>query len=388
MTADSLTAVAPRPLSLGERSGLFVAEARHHALLIGFMIGYAAVVLVVMSAHGLSWHFASWNLLMATLLVPVLIVVFRTIGELARHVFHVRPFRVRGVLLDVWHSEVFDVRYVATAVIPMVLLPIFSTFFTSFKQSIAVINPFHWDETLMQWDAALHFGVHPWELLLPVLGHPVVIAVISYLYNVWMPVMYLIFCLFAITRSERVRRMHFLLSYFLTWTVLGSGFAYLFSSAGPCYFHEFVAGPNPYAPLFQHLNEGHESIPNMALLGQEYLWNGYEANQARAGGGISAMPSLHVAIATLWALFAWSRGPVLRSLTVLYLAIIMVGSVLLGWHYAIDGYAGAFGAVVMYWVAGLLTRRVVPAAPVDGPGDEGAGPGPGGMRHRLAERGT
>ena len=40
-----------------------------------------------------------------------------------------------------------------------------------------------------------------------------------------------------------------------------------------------------------------------------------------------------------------------------YWALIMAGSVLLGWHYAADGYAATLIAIVVWRLAGLYGRR-------------------------------
>ena len=39
-----------------------------------------------------------------------------------------------------------------------------------------------------------------------------------------------------------------------------------------------------------------------------------------------------------------------------FAALIFVGSIHLGWHYAIDGYAGAAVALFGWWAAGRLVR--------------------------------
>jgi hypothetical protein len=41
----------------------------------------------------------------------------------------------------------------------------------------------------------------------------------------------------------------------------------------------------------------------------------------------------------------------------LYGLVILVGSVHLGWHYAVDGYAGIAGALILWWIAGAALRR-------------------------------
>ena len=42
---------------------------------------------------------------------------------------------------------------------------------------------------------------------------------------------------------------------------------------------------------------------------------------------------------------------------IVYGAVILVGSVHLGWHYAVDGYAGIVMAMVAWWLAGPIVAR-------------------------------
>jgi membrane-associated phospholipid phosphatase len=73
------------------------------------------------------------------------------------------------------------------------------------------------------------------------------------------------------------------------------------------------------------------------------------------------MPSLHVGAAVLMMLVAWRRHMLLGVAFAAFAICIQIGSVVLGWHYAIDGYAGALIAVVCWTVSGpIVRRRVVP----------------------------
>lgn len=119
-------------------------------------------------------------------------------------------------------------------------------------------------------------------------------------------------------RADKARHI---LSFMLTW-LIGMLFAYLFSSAGPI----FVGLYDPaIAP---------ESVRKPA----EILWANYQARGALIGGGISAFPSMHVAIAAWLAIVLRDRG--FTWLGVAYLLGIFVCSVVLGWHYVLDGAAG------------------------------------------------
>ena len=60
------------------------------------------------------------------------------------------------------------------------------------------------------------------------------------------------------------------------------------------------------------------------------------------------MPSLHVATPVLFALLGWRTHRWLGVAFTIYAAIVLVGSVHLGWHYAVDGYASII-AVPLIW---------------------------------------
>jgi TRAP-type C4-dicarboxylate transport system permease small subunit len=99
----------------------------------------------------------------------------------------------------------------------------------------------------------------------------------------------------------------------------------------------------------------------LALHVQELLWQGYVTGQAEVGRGISAMPSLHVATAFLVYLVGRRVHRALGLGFGIFAVLILLGSVHLGWHYAIDGYAGIAGAGLIWWASGLAVRRF-PAA--------------------------
>lgn len=56
------------------------------------------------------------------------------------------------------------------------------------------------------------------------------------------------------------------------------------------------------------------------------------------GLGISAFPSMHVAIAALTALYLTERSRWLAPVGVVFLGVIFFMSVYTGYHYALDGY--------------------------------------------------
>ena len=70
--------------------------------------------------------------------------------------------------------------------------------------------------------------------------------------------------------------------------------------------------------------------------------------------GISAMPSIHVGAAVLFAILGWRTNWILGFGFTVYALLIQFGSVHLGWHYAIDGYFSAILAFVLWKGSGWV----------------------------------
>jgi membrane-associated phospholipid phosphatase len=131
----------------------------------------------------------------------------------------------------------------------------------------------------------------------------------------------------------------------------------LFSSAGPCYFGQITGLPDPYLPLMTYLNDADQVHRVWALGAQAALWHNYALREFTMVSGISAMPSMHVALATLFALVCWRTKRWLGIVMSIYAVLIMIGSVHLGWHYAIDGYAGIGGMIAIWRLVGWALAR-------------------------------
>ena len=95
----------------------------------------------------------------------------------------------------------------------------------------------------------------------------------------------------------------------------------------------------------------------IATANQRRVWAGFQSDQWLPFGGISAMPSLHVGLSVLIAIIAWQRSRPIGLALWMCAAIMQIGSVILGWHYGIDGYAGAGAAYVAWVVAGATQAQ-------------------------------
>lgn len=349
---------------------------RHHAWFVAYVAVYVAIVVFTLSALDRPFRvFDRFYIL--TALVPIVFaagcVVF---GQVLYHILQVRPFSIKALAQDIRDDDKLRLSRLGYAAIPILVIVAFQSTFTSFKSSIPFIQPFEYDQLFMEIDRTLHFGKHPWELLQPIFGYPIVTSIISLAYKIWAGVFYLVLFWMAFSMRDRALRMRYLLSYVLTWSLIGSLAALSLSSAGPVFYGHFVAGEDPYTPLIGYLESAGTQYHNWSLVIRDYLWVQYNQGQLTSVSGISAMPSMHVAVAALQALLGWKVSRRAGWLLTGFCAVILIGSVHLGWHYAIDGYLSIL-AVIVIWKAVGWALRFHPSfawGQEEPPGDQQAAP--------------
>lgn len=238
---------------------------------------------------------------------------------------------------------------------------------TQWKVSTPYLVPFWADELLMRLDYAVHLGNHPWQLLGVDRSTPAFALLIDYIYHpLWLWVIWFAAPVAVAVWAPPQLRRQYLMTFTLAVVVLGTIGAILFSSAGPIFYEWVVGGPGPYVPLIEHLQTVHEAAPLTAWLGREYLWESYRSGTYHLGSGISAMPSMHIAAATLTTLVAFRWNRLAGFIGIVFTAVILYGSVYLAWHYAIDGYVSIAVLPALWWVSGIVLRRW------DGTSDSGA----------------
>lgn len=244
------------------------------------------------------------------------------------------------------------------AVLPVfALFPFFGSAFSYFRIYIPSFHAFSWDPTLAEWDRWLHGGTHPWEWLQPVLGYPYVTTIINGFYHVWFVAMFGVILWQMGSLSRPRLRMQFFLTFVLLWALLGNVAATLLSSAGPVYYGRVTNLDDPFAPLMDYLRAANEVTPVWALNVQELLWASYSENGLAIIGGITAMPSMHIATSTAFMLVALATSRPLGYLFAAFALMMQIGSVHLGWHYAIDGYVAFIGTWGIWLAVGWLLRR-------------------------------
>jgi hypothetical protein len=245
----------------------------------------------------------------------------------------------------------------------LALWPITASGFTYLKSVIPLVHPFYLDPMLAEWDRTLHFGIDPWRYLQPILGYAPITYLIGFGYTLWFLIFQAVLVLQAGATGNRKRRLQFLLTMGLAWAVIGSLIATLMSSVGPCYFGLTYSGPDPFAEHVAYLRGVAAGVaetvrlPFTTTVLQDMLWKSYATNDFGMVRGISAAPSMHIASTWIIARLAWDMGKAARIAGCAFLGFIFIGSIHLGWHYAIDGYLAMALAWTLWRSVGWLLNR-------------------------------
>lgn len=300
---------------------------------------YDAPTFFVSSFYSRTFHYASIFYIYAFINYRIL-----------RIIFIVRPKKLfRTILQDM--KSFFSAERILTALPVIIIIPFFFSIFTSAKNMIPVVNHFSWDPVIANLDIAVHLGRHPWEWLQPILGITIISLIISFSYKMWFIIKFLVVYWQAFSLTNSGRREQFFISFLLIWIVNGVILATIFSSAGPCYYGNLYPDIiNPYEDLMKYLY----AVPIYDLKAQEFLWNAYTGQTPVAYSGISAMPSMHVSLACLFALLGWQVGGYARWAYLTFLVLTFLGSIHLGWHYAADGYLSLLTTPLLWWLAGKI----------------------------------
>lgn len=263
---------------------------------------------------------------------------------------------------------------------PFLVLVLLLTSYNSFKQSVLPLAGFRFDPLLAQIDRILFAGQDPGLWLLRLFDSATLSAWVDTLYHAWFLPMVIGVGVAALLRDP-VLRARYLFSYVGVWVLLGQFFAFLLPAAGPCYYTALVGPDVGFEALMAQLQQHNALLAPEAqihaLRYQAGLLEALNAEGLQMGGGISAIPSVHNALAVLFAIGAWRLNRWIGAGLWAYAFLIWIGSFYLGWHYAIDGIAGGLGAVALWFASGWLFRapaRVSQAQAARG-GSLGAKPG-------------
>lgn len=220
------------------------------------------------------------------------------------------------------------------------------------KLVVPILHARLYDQELWDMDQAMFFGFSPTELFLNVFANGTVLKVIDWSYaRIFFVSMSVAFMFFLSSPSRRLRAA-FSNGNTILW--LAGAWLYMFvPSLGPAFRFPDVWLPFAYGlDITQHF--------------QAFLIKNYQAVRRLPFGGsvadvqlmlgVAAFPSLHVgfqAFAFLWMRRLWVYGEIVFGIFAL---VILIGSVVTGWHYLIDGIAGILLAWLSYRTAAWMSR--------------------------------
>jgi hypothetical protein len=246
------------------------------------------------------------------------------------------------------------------------------------KISVPLVNRALWDAELWALDRWLHLGVSPTLFVVELFAGSRLVPWLDYWYALWLTTIFATQA-YLFFDPDRRKRLNFAFACALLW--LAAAWIYVaLPAVGPCFFVRDVFDPVRAA------------MPGAAAL-QDKLWQNYLQMIAGRDGGlliqfkpffaVAALPSVHVGAHFMFTLWARRHARRLWPLFAVATALTFVGSLLTGWHYAVDGYLG----MLLGWCAVRLADRWVPvpddAAEATDP-QAGAAPAAGSARRNRA----
>ena len=272
-------------------------------------------------------------------------------------------FFVVGILLYLLYSvlrrdspmaylrRILDPSWLFLSIRLWVVFIVFTFSYVWLKVCVPLVTPRLWDQVLWRLDTLLHFGFSPSLFMIELTRDTVMAPLLDRWYGWWLLSISLSLAFFC-SFPKQLDRRRFLFSCAVLWTA-GAWIYVAIPALGPIYaFNEVWQQILPQIP---HADSG-----------QQLLWENYERVLAgRESGllrafkpalGIAAMPSLHVG--GHWLLMLWARR-LARPLflpAVVATALTFLGSVVTGWHYAVDGYIGIVVAQSAYSLALFFER--------------------------------
>jgi hypothetical protein len=330
--------------------------------MLGFVLVYALgaqMLLVVARLHfspATVW-LSVWIDLFPWLIVPALLIAL-VHGRLS-----VRDHQ--GLRIDGWQGWIAGYRKarlgalspttLVRLIVIVLVFPAYHRAYAIYKSAIPLVLPFKYDAQWTEIDRWLHFGRLPYQLLPSVLTTPWTLRWLEVFYLGWHAIVGCMI-LWVTMQSDSELRRRFYFVFLATLALLGNLVALAGSSAGPCYYALVTGQPDAYAGLVDYLAGAGHSIPyTLSIQGQ--LWQHYRLSTVGVGTGISAMPSIHVAMPVLFALTAYRKDAALGIALAIFGGVIFIGSIALGWHYAIDGYVSVAAVSLLWWVSGRLALK-------------------------------
>ena len=337
-------------------------QSREEYRWLGALVALTALAFLIASSAGFVAGLPAWKITFSYVKVIWIMgpaaVVLAAIPILIRALV----LRIRNPLAEMMpflRSRFGSPALAAGTLLPILAIPVLMGSFGTLKMLMPLARDFSWDDWLAAADKLMFLGYQPWQFTHAVFGGAYFTHLIDLVYSMWVALLFTAVLFYSLL-APRYERARFFLAFAGSWLLIGVAGAYLFASAGPCYAALIGAqSAGEFAPLMERLKAMHEGGTKLgAYEWQGILWQHHAAREYGFAMGVSAMPSMHNAITVLYALSLGRASRPIRIGAWTFVALIFIGSVHLGWHYAIDG----IGAGLMMWgiwaAAGKYLDRV------------------------------
>ena len=345
----------------GQNSGFFsqlVKAVKYDRLLLSVAVGFYGIVWLLFAYKGLVFNHNVYVSILSHLFYSSL--AFALLWQFAS-VIKNKSQSPLGDTLRLIADQLKHVDRIIRFLLSVFVVVVTLTAFTNLKSTLGYTFPFAYDVDCHQLDKLIHFGSLPWEITHGIFSSAYATGAINLLYNLWFFVMWFTLLYFVVAKPSL--RNRFLLGFVLCWILVGGLVAILLPAAGPCYIANLDPAHNFYSDLFAHLQEQDAALkeiglPNIwALAMQDGLWQEHTMSKIGIGSGISAMPSMHVSIAVFLALSVYSVNKRVGFVFLLFVVSTFIGSVHLGWHYAVDGYVSIVITFLIWKLVDMFYKR-------------------------------
>jgi hypothetical protein len=231
--------------------------------------------------------------------------------------------------------------------LPVVIFPLFLVAFTTTKTAIPFIVGFRWDAFWADADK-LVFGDDVFRLTHRWFGTGAMLLWQWFYTVAWGFVLFFSHALVALN-GRRSRVVVFYTAMFGTWLLGGFLLAYTMSAAGPVFAHLVEPQLLTRFLALRGVLDHSLAVDAPILSTQRYLSSAIAVHVAVKGGGISAMPSIHLGAVSIYVLASRNTKWMIPAL--LFWAVIFVCSAYFGYHYWVDGIVAALVALVCWAVA-------------------------------------
>lgn len=318
--------------------------------MVGLSLAMAATTLVVAWIYDLPVHDPDSTVAPTYLRLPLFLLVAFLADVLPRALWRARhrehDLRRAGATLREVVRERWDGENLRFAMVGLGAWYLTYASFRNLKSYVPFVNPHLWDGALDRLDRLLWFGHDPAVVLHGLLGTGLAAHVLSFVYIAWI-VFVPASLVVALAWSRDARAGAWYVTAVAVDWVLGVATYFVVPTLGPVY-----ARPENFTGLAR--TDVTALQETMMQQRHDVLVNPMTTDALQT---IAAFASLHVGICvTMCVMAELLRLPrALRAFLWTFLALTVIATIYLGWHYFVDTLGGAVLGVAGVWIAGRGT---------------------------------